>query len=59
MAFALAIPFALEGLARSSGIAQASMPTAVLASKWKPISGHNHKTANQWRDLAKYGNDRV
>ena len=32
LAFALAIPFALEGLARSSGIAQASMPTAVLAS---------------------------
>ena len=32
LAFALAIPFALEGLARSTGIAQASMPTAVLAS---------------------------
>ena len=32
LAFALAIPFALEGLARGTGIAQASMPTAVLAS---------------------------
>jgi hypothetical protein len=32
LAFALAIPFALEGLSRSTGIAQASMPTAVLAS---------------------------
>lgn len=32
LAFGLAIPFALEGLARNTGIAQASVPTAVLAS---------------------------
>ncbi len=32
VAFFLAVPFALEGLARSTGIAQCSMPVAILAS---------------------------
>jgi hypothetical protein len=32
LAFLLAVPFALDGLARGAGILQSSMPTAVLAS---------------------------